>query len=196
MKKYDESFNEYYLLFICYYFYNNVLLKLVQYSANHHALWYETYVMIQSVENSINLLKKEIEISDIKFKEEFLYFFQDFEDEFEAYYSAFPRDKNKLLGPGRTPKVLSNKKVLKKLRIIEKEFDLENAVNDEDWDESLIYLNNKFQILENFDNVENQEANEKKVSLADEIEKLNELKKSGVISDDEFDKAKARLLES
>tara|TARA_Y100000996_G_C22212021_1_gene515828 strand:+ start:105 stop:563 length:459 start_codon:yes stop_codon:yes gene_type:complete len=152
--------------------------------------------MINSVENSINLLKKEIEISDIKFKEEFLYFFQDFEDEFEAYRSAFPRDQKKILGQGRAPKVLSNKKVEKKLRIIEKEFDLENAVNDEDWDESLIYLNNKFQILENFDNVENQEANEKKVSLADEIEKLNELKKSGVISDDEFDKAKARLLES
>ena len=162
---------------------------------SHHLLMNETKSMIISIENSLNLLKKEMEIRDIKYKEEFLHFFQDFEDEFEGYHRAFPRDFEKLLGFGRSPKILLSKKCRNKTRIIEKEFDLEDAVNAEDWNESVIYLNNKFQILEDFDKVQNQEVDEKKASLADEIEKLNELKKSGVISDDEFDKAKTRLLE-
>tara|TARA_B100000242_G_scaffold263970_1_gene211199 strand:+ start:275 stop:544 length:270 start_codon:yes stop_codon:yes gene_type:complete len=56
-------------------------------------------------------------------------------------------------------------------------------------------INNNSHDDKDYENNDDNQSNEHNFKISDEIEKLNRLRKDGAISDEEFDKAKKKLLD-
>ncbi len=147
---YDEFFNEYFLAFVCLYFFQNIFDKLIWYCSQPKKLSNIVVPIIGSMKRSIKLLKKEMQDSNVKYEDEFLEIFDEFLKEFEIQLPT--ATKGGLFPTGPFPKILE-KSTSGKIDAINDKVGRSYFESDE-WedfcDEGLSVLFKKFKIPENY----------------------------------------------